>query len=134
MKYSPIDDFRRSAETSAEACKARCEGHPECAFFSFLAKDLPDDNGCSLFGSAATFEGNKSANTFVTGPAACPGEILSSSYSLSFKEEIARVVILLFSEETEGPKECRGFCSCEPVLPCGLGEGAYPSFLSTASS
>ena len=82
VKYSPTNDFlgaRWSAETSAEACKARCAGHPECAFFSFWAKDLKDDNGCTLFGSAATLEGNKTANTYITGPATCPGEILSSS-------------------------------------------------------
>ena len=58
MKYSPTDDFtgaRRSVETSVEACKARCEADPACGLFSFWEKEIPEDNGCTLFGSAAWF-------------------------------------------------------------------------------
>ena len=55
MKYSPTDDFSgtcRSVETSAEACKARCEADP-----SF-----------PLFGKAnETF-------SYVAGPSSCSGE------------------------------------------------------------
>ena len=77
MKYSPIDDFigaRRSVETSAEACKARCEADPSCGFFSFWAKEIPEDNGCTLFGSTARFEKANETYAFVTGPSSCPGE------------------------------------------------------------
>ena len=75
VKYSPLDDFpgaRRSMETSAEACKARCESHPKCGHFSFWAKELPDDNGCTLFGASAVFGHEKETNDIITGPAACP--------------------------------------------------------------
>ena len=78
VKYSPIDDFpgaRRSVETSVEACKARCEADPACEHFSFWAKELPEDNGCTLFGGSAVFGHEKETNDIITGPAACPGEI-----------------------------------------------------------
>ena len=87
VKYSPLDflGVRGSVEMSAEACKARCEAHPKCSFFSFWEKELPKDNGCTLFGSNAKFGGV--AQTFddvtktwtktwehVTGPPSCPGD------------------------------------------------------------
>ena len=85
MKYSPVDDFpgappmsplndgpHRSMETSAEACKARCKSHPECGHFSFWAKELPHDSGCTLFGSSAVFGHTRATNDIITGPAACP--------------------------------------------------------------
>ena len=61
-------------ESSLEDCKARCVGNPDCAFFSFEAIDLPEDNGCTLHGSGAEFVGDQEPNTFITGPAICPGE------------------------------------------------------------
>ena len=68
-------------EKSAEACKARCAQDPSCAFFNFWEKELPDDNGCTLFGSEATFGGNGAVeeyglNLYVTGPATCPGMLM----------------------------------------------------------
>ena len=80
VKYSPIDDFpgaRRSVEFSVEACKARCEADPACEHFSFWAKELPEDNGCTLFGGNAVFGHEKETNYVITGPATCPGEIES---------------------------------------------------------
>ena len=59
MKYLPIDDFpgaSRSVEPSAEACKARCEAEPKCAYFSFWASDNLDGNGsggCHMSSKAA---------------------------------------------------------------------------------
>ena len=82
VKYQPIDDI--SWEISAEACQARCASNSECAFFSFWAKDLPEDNGCTLFGPDAVFVEQKEVESssekakmyqFVTGPAACQGAI-----------------------------------------------------------
>jgi len=102
VKYLPIDNFsgaRRSVETSAEACRARCEHDPGCGFFSFWEKEIPDDVGCTLFGETALFGKANETFAFITGPSACP-------------------------EETEQPKGCQGgngCCSLE--LPCGLGEG-----------
>ena len=87
VKYQPTDDVLsapRSVENSAEACQARCASNSECAFFSFWAKDLPEDNGCTLFGPDAVFVEQKEVESssekakmyqFVTGPAACQGEI-----------------------------------------------------------
>ena len=87
VKYQPIDDVLsapRSVEISAEACQARCASNSECAFFSFWAKDLPEDNGCTLFGPDAVFVEQKEVESssekakmyqFVTVPAACQGEI-----------------------------------------------------------
>ena len=77
VKYSPLDfpGARRSMETSAEACKARCKSHPECGHFSFWAKELPDDNGCTLFGASAVFGHTRVTNDIITGPATCSGEI-----------------------------------------------------------
>jgi len=101
VKYSPLDfpGARRSMETSAEACKARCESHPKCGHFSFWAKELPDDNGCTLFGAGAVFGHVNETNDIITGPAACPGE-------------------------TEQPKGCQGGADCcSAELPCGFGEG-----------
>jgi hypothetical protein len=75
VKYSPVDNFpgaHRSVETSVEACKARCESHPECGHFSFWAKELPDDNGCTLFGARALFGHERETNDIITGPATCP--------------------------------------------------------------
>ena len=87
VKYQPIDDVLsapRSVEISADACQARCASNSECAFFSFWAKDLPEDNGCTLFGPDAVFVEQKEVESssekmkmyqFVTGPAACKGAI-----------------------------------------------------------
>jgi len=102
VKYSPIDDFpgaRRSVETSVEACKARCKADPECGYFSFWAKELPEDNGCTLFGGSAVFGHEKETDYIITGPATC-------------------------AEETEQPKGCQGGADCcSAELPCGFGEG-----------
>ena len=72
-------------EKSAEACKARCAQDPNCAFFNFWEEELPDDNGCTLFGSEATFGGNgpveeNGLNLYVTGPATCPGMLMIYTY------------------------------------------------------
>ena len=87
VKYQPTDDVLsapRSVENSAEACQARCASNSECAFFSFWAKDLPEDNGCTLFGPDAVFVEQKEVESssekmkmyqFVTGPTACQGAI-----------------------------------------------------------
>jgi len=85
VKYSPDDDFpgappmsplndgpHRLMETSAEACKARCKMHPECGHFSFWAKELPHDNGCTLYGANAVFGHEKYTDDIITGPATCP--------------------------------------------------------------
>ena len=82
VKYSPIDDFpgaQRSVETSGEACRARCALDSQCAYFSFWEKELPDDNGCTLFGSAATFGRENETVLYITGPATCPGKLFSAS-------------------------------------------------------
>ena len=82
VKYQPIDDI--SWEISAEACQARCASNSECAFFSFWAKDLVEDNGCTLFWPDAVCVEQKEVESssekakmyqFVTVPAACQGEI-----------------------------------------------------------
>jgi len=102
VKYSPIDDFlgaQRSVETSGEACKARCALDSQCAFFSFWEKELPDDNGCTLFGNSATFGRENETVLYITGPATCPD-----------------------FEEPEGCQSSDG-CSCSPQLPCGVNEG-----------
>ena len=78
VKYSPIDDFpgaQRSMETSSEACRARCASDSQCAYFSFWEKELPDDNGCTLFGSSATFGRENETVLYITGPATCPGKL-----------------------------------------------------------
>ena len=75
VKYSPTRFLgsRPSLEKSAEACRARCESHQKCAFFSFWEKDLPKDNGCTLFGSKAEFGGETKTYDFITGPSSCTG-------------------------------------------------------------
>ena len=87
VKYQPIDDVPsapRSVEISADACQARCASNSECAFFSFWAKDLVEDNGCALFWPDAVCVEQKEVESssekakmyqFVTGPAACQGAI-----------------------------------------------------------
>ena len=93
VKYQPIDDVLsapRSVEISAEACQARCASNSECAFFSFWARDLPEDNGCTLFGPDAVFVEQKEVESssekakmyqFVTGPAACQGAISKKNFN-----------------------------------------------------
>ena len=105
VKYQPIDDVLsapRSVEISAEACQARCASNSECAFFSFWAKDLPEDNGCTLFGPDAVFVEQKEVESssekakmyqFVTGPAACQGAI-STDFS-QYQRLSYRVFFLL---------------------------------------
>ena len=73
-------------ESSLEACKARCVGNPDCAFFSFEAIDLPEDNGCTLHGSGAEFVGDQEPNTFITGPAFCQGGGTIILFSLKFTQ------------------------------------------------
>jgi len=102
VKFSPVDDFpgaQRSVETSSEACRARCARDSQCAFFSFWEKELPDDNGCTLFDSTATLVRENETVLYITGPATCPD-----------------------FEEPTGCQSSDG-CSCSPQLPCGLGEG-----------
>ena len=128
VKYSPLDfpGARRSMETSAEACKARCESHPKCGHFSFWAKELPDDNGCTLFGAGAVFGHVNETNNIITGPAACPGEIERLFHS--FPSPSIHMVGVekndSFKGETEQPKGCQGGADCcSAELPCGFGEG-----------
>ena len=75
--YSPLNfpGARRSVEISAEACKARCKEDPDCGFFSFWEKDLPKDNGCTLFGDDTVFGDVKETKDYISGPAKCPGTI-----------------------------------------------------------
>ena len=78
VKFSPVDDFpgaQRSVETSSEACRARCARDSQCAFFSFWEKELPDDNGCTLFDSTATLVRENETVLYITGPATCPGKL-----------------------------------------------------------
>ena len=105
VKYQPIDDVLgapRSMEISAEACQARCASNSECAFFSFWAKDLPEDNGCTLFGPDAVFAEQREVESssekakmyqFVTGPAACQGAISTDFFQ--YQRQSYRVFFLL---------------------------------------
>jgi len=94
-----LEDEIRRPKKNAKACQARCQATDGCSFFSFKeATELSEDNGCTLHGSGAEYVGDQEPNTFITGPAFCP-------------------------EFTEEPTECRGKCSCDPLLPCGLNEG-----------
>merc|ERR1712223_207645 len=95
-----LENEIRRPKKSAKACQARCQATDGCSFFSFKeATELPEDNGCTLHGSGAEDIGDQEPNTFITGPAFCP-------------------------EFTVEPTECRGKCSCDPLLPCGLNEGS----------
>ena len=79
VEYSPLNfpGARRSVEISAEACKARCKEDPDCGFFSFWEKDLPKDNGCTLFGDDTVFGDVKETKDYISGPAKCPGMIVT---------------------------------------------------------
>ena len=112
MKYVPLDNFlgaRWPVDTSVEACQARCESHPECSFFSFWAKEVPKDNGCHLFGSAATFEEGKNIGQ-ITGPSFCSGTPESNLHHNS----------QFTFEWTDEPDEERPLC--EPVTQCYDGD------------
>ena len=129
VKYSPPNDVhgpRRSVETSIEACKARCESRLDCNFFSFWEKNLPEDNGCTLFGSAAEFGKENKTFDFITGPSTCPGEIQTSCQP-KMQDYPAKSSCSYFQEETEEqPKGCQGGSNCCSLeLPCAVGEGGH---------
>ena len=142
MKFSPIDDFlgaQRSVETSDEACRARCARDSQCAFFSFWEKELPDDNGCTLFDSTATLVRENETGLYITGPATCPGKLfflhshmlaIPLSFSSSKSKEgfhCHNMEMSLSFVDFEEPTGCQSSdgCSCSPQLPCGLGEGGF---------
>ena len=69
-----LEDEIRRPKKNAKACQARCQATDGCSFFSFKeATELPEDNGCTLHGSGAEYVGDQEPNTFITGPAFCPG-------------------------------------------------------------
>ena len=97
VKYQPTDDVLgapRSLEISAEACQTRCASNSECAFFSFLAKDLPEDNGCTLFGPDAVFVEQK--------------EVESSSEKAKMYREFRSHCFTSFGHYTGGELENEG--------------------------